>query len=175
MAFCVMEYLDGLVKRLEALGKQCVEETVKELIPQIVAELKEIHQSACDEFYGAFSPGLYGRTEGMRGILVLTEESNGVHYEFNDGAMTTDRAGNSLYEKVFRQGYHGGGGSPPKYRKYPPNMTNRPWGMWSRPAVQTTAPLTIFIEKKEGLEQKYSQLLGEIASAKLAARASMVF
>lgn len=127
-------------------------------------------------FYSAYQPHKYKRTEGLYEVLSLETDEHGiVQYDsydelFDETKMHPDRSGNdSLFDIVFKQGYHGGAPSidsskaeiwgehpdpgTPYYRrggyvKYP-GSDKRKWhryGRWGRRAVRTKAPYVMMYE-----------------------------
>lgn len=126
---------------------------LKEFGQYQVRKISDIFFDAVQEFYDAYEPSVYGRTYGLRDLLDIRTDSNGIaEYEtaedlINPSNMHTDRSGNSLYEKVFMQGWHGGAESGPDHPSPGTPYYRAPVGIywhWSRPAIRTEPPFDIF-------------------------------
>lgn len=147
-------------------------------------KIRQIFNEAVDRFYSSYTPHSYVRTYGLYNVLDLKLNDKGtVNAEdpaymdlFNPDKLHTDRNGNSLFNKVFIEGYHGGaenvsgtksdiwGAHPspgnPYYRapgwvKYPGERKKKwhKYGKWGRSAVQTTSPYEIFSRELEAAEE----------------------
>jgi len=127
------------------------------------ARVEELFREAVGEWYGAFTPEYYERTNSLYDVLEITFDSEGmvntdnVDSLYNPGAM-----GDGLFDHVFKQGWHGGkaGSDHPHYRK--------PVGIWryySRPAVQSTAADVLFRNNLSGADGEMYQMFDSIARA----------
>ena len=148
-------------------------------------KIREIFDDAVTTFYNAYSPRSgYVRQNGLYDILEMSLDENGMVISnsssysdlLNPNNMHPDRnGGNSLYQTVFMEGYHGGSkgisgskasvwGEHPSpgvayYRapgkvKYPDGTVKwHKYGKWGRPAARTTAPYTMFRDNMQIAEE----------------------
>lgn len=140
-------------------------------------KIKEIFRKAVYDWYGAYTPTQYQRRYDMYDVLdektdeygMAITEASGYVDMFDERKMGPDRHGNSLFDKVFMEGWHGGaegidgskagtwGSHPspgtPYYRKggLIPLVNGRliwhKYGKWGRKAVKTTSPASMFAER----------------------------
>lgn len=159
--------------------------------------VQRIFADAVSSFYNAYSPMFYNRegdsgsqTGGLFDILDIQEdeygmvstEASGYVDLFNEANSPTDKEGNSLYEQVFMQGWHGGAigtdkrgvsVSTPHYRT-PYDKYYR----WGREAVKTQAPAAIFARNYAAadsgeLQREFDRIIDkhtELAHARITAR-----
>lgn len=173
-------------RTLEALNKETLEamdNAYKEFGEYQQSKIRQIFNEAVDTFYSSYTPNSYDRTYGLYDVLDMKLNDKGVVNTedptymdlFNPDKLHTDRSGNSLFNKVFIEGYHGGaenisgtksdiwGAHPspgnPYYRapgwvKYPGEIKKKwhKYGKWGRRSVQTASPYKIFSHELSAAE-----------------------
>lgn len=116
-------------------------------------KIRDLFLDAVQRFYDAYSPSIYSRTYGLADLLNIQTDSNGiVIYDtaedlIDPSNMHTGRSGNSLFEKVYMHGWHGGAEDGPDHPAPGVPYYRAPYGIyarWSRPAVRTEPPHEIF-------------------------------
>lgn len=140
-------------------------------------KIEELFLNSVEDWYSAYTPIQYQRRYDMYNILdektdeygMAITEASGYVDMFDESRMGKDRHGNSLFEKVFMEGWHGGaegidgskegtwGAHPspgtPYYRKggMIPLKSGRviwhKYGKWGRKAVKTTSPAKMFADR----------------------------
>lgn len=123
--------------------------------------ITKIFNDAVNQFYADYNPQYYHRTKGLFDVLDIKFDSRGVvligeygDLLYNPDRLHTDRNGGSLFDKVFKEGWHGGaetissdkvaiwGTHPddgiPYYRTPVPYYTH-----WGERAIQTESPYSI--------------------------------
>ena len=123
---------------------------IQQYISKTADIIEEKIKSAIKQYYGAYSPTLYGRTYSLYGVyrfdkspsnysLILDESLLGGSHRVGDGY---------IYEKMFKEGFHGGaphdGGMYWRWPSKPIGNLGRysmwyPWG----PAPQSEPPFSI--------------------------------
>lgn len=138
-----------------------------EVKPEIAEAFEKIYEQAIGRWYDAYTPIFYSRNHSLYDLMETKEDgSDGAFTFLFDGAnMTHDRHGDSLFEKVFIQGWHGGAyaGDTIRYRT--------PYGgywHWGRRAVRTLPAYYIFEKEKEHKVAYYSQRIADVAMQKAA-------
>lgn len=141
------------------------------------ARIRELFHQAVKTWYEAYSPSEYQRRYDLYNVLDLKTDEYGMAITeaagytdlFDEDRMGSDRHGNSLFDKVFMEGWHGGaesisdgkadiwGAHPspgtPYYRKggfIPLTKGRRVWhkyGKWGHKAVQTASPAKLFADR----------------------------
>ena len=147
--------------------------------------ITEIFTDAVREFYNAYSPSSYSRTNGLYDILELkTNEYGIVEYGsvtdlLEPGNMHTDRSGGDLFAKVFMLGWHGGATGTDKWgvsKSSPHYRTPVGWYThWGAPAAWSEPPYDIFERNLEEAEsgrifsefKKISDKHNELAMARV--------
>lgn len=159
----------------EEAGKG-IEKAYKEFGTYQRAYIQKRFNEYVSAFYSAYQPHKYRRTEGLYDVLSLNTDEHGlVQYDlyddlYDETRMHPDRSGNdSLFDIVFKQGYHGGAPSiapgkseiwgehpdvgTPYYRRggfvrYP-GSSKKKWhryGRWGRRAVKTKSPYVMMYD-----------------------------
>lgn len=175
--------------RMKDLILEAAKEEVPKTLHDINEEFGEYYKSvikrefgsAVSEFYNAYIPRYYPRREGLYALLDIQKERDGsldvsddYMSVFNEDYLHGDRSGNSLFDKVFIQGWHGGAegiGSNsyivdphprpgvPYYRAPGPmllkdgtRIKRYKYGRWGRIAIRTKSAYRIFIDEMSHLE-----------------------
>ena len=179
-------FFANVINRMQHKIDAAVDKALDELFQTIKADLQGIYQNAVAEFYSSYSPSFYGRTGSLYNLIQFSENKDEVKWEFDPGSATSMRAGGTVYELAFRQGYHGGATGTdkrgesrgvPSYRTpFPGNFIMSADGegydsstfmngftRWGRAAVQSTPPLEIWKRELEtykgGLRQMFISIL----------------
>jgi len=166
------DFIEKIKRRVEEALDKAFKDAYAEFFKLIDAKIKEIYTAAADDFYNAYDPIFYKeeRRGSLREMLVTEVTYDSFSGEFKDDGIT-NRRGGSLYNQVFKEGWHGGASTGPRhpnegvpwYRtphpsrakksKIHPNKKQRPWVRWSRfSAKQTKSTYEIFMEKKTEYE-----------------------
>ncbi len=178
---------DGILDTIHKLAAETLEELNEEThkaCKNAYAEfgtyqqtrVTDIFNNAVDAFYSSYTPKEYERTYGLYNVLDIKKDDSGRVILDDPDYMTlfdrtklhNDRSGNSLFDKVFMEGFHGGAESiaagkseiwgvhpavgTPYYRrggwvKYS-NVTKKKWhkyGKWGVKAVKTESPYNMVI------------------------------
>lgn len=151
--------MQRLKDRIEKVCQETYRETIIEMIPSIIEDIKRVYSEAADEWYAAYTTHTYKRQRGLDSVLDVgadKENEMAISLTFDDAKMHRGRNGYDLFEKVFVHGWHGGAGkggedegklkSGPLYYRRPPYFRS-----WGRKAVQTEAPYDIWTRKKKDL------------------------
>lgn len=173
---------DTLIDRVKDVAKEEFDKENKLAYKEFGEIQKEIieriYRESVDTFYESYDPERYRRTKSLYNVLDIKLDadtgmviSDDPTYEdlYDESKMVTGRGGQSLYQTVFVQGYHGGAASisgakadvwgthpstgTPYYRrggwvKYP-GTTGRKfhrYGKWGRQAVKTKSIYQMMIE-----------------------------
>jgi hypothetical protein len=126
-------------------------------------KITEIFVNAVNDFYSAYTPMFYVRTDGLYDVLDIKTDKRGVvKYDSVDDLlepsyMHKDRNGGDLYNKVFVSGFHGGAtgtdwrgetADSPSYRTLVSTRDGRLfYPRWGGYAAWSTPPYEIFDEK----------------------------
>lgn len=163
-----------LATQIKAKADEISEETVKKTYIEFgdyqQRRLESLFEEAVRQFYDAYSPSFYSRSESMYDVLNLQKNGDGlIIYDdvmdlLDRTKMTVDRKGGDLFNKVFVEGWHGGaegindalaeryGAHPspgiPYYRTPHPYYTR-----WGKQAFRSESPYDRFkisVEAEEG-------------------------
>lgn len=131
----------------EKVGKAVKIDAMKEFSVYQKSKIESLFRESVKEFYDAYPALTYDRRGSLYNVLKMEEDGSGqVGYESTrdlyDTSAVVGRDGTNLFDRIFIQGYHGGGGNPPRYR-IPYGL----WYMWGDYATATTSPDEIFSEK----------------------------
>ena len=173
----VQRYFNELRDEAEDLTEKTMIKVRTEYSQYQEEAITKIFNDAVTSFYNAYTPHLYvreGDTEsksgGLYDVLEIQRDNDGnILYDSThniddilDGSkMHLGRSGNSLYEKVFVSGWHGGaeGGEKhphpgtPYYRKPSPWYTT--WDYLSPGAVRTTSPYRIIADRLSNENKRF--------------------
>lgn len=187
----VRAFMDNLLQKLLGLQRYIKETAAEEIQSANEAIYKEYGKSeqamieklfkkSVAEWYSSYSPSVYRRTRGLYDVLkpvdersdeygMAITEATGYTDLFDPERLHEDRNGNSLFEKVFMQGWHGGaedidGSKADKWGRHPSPGTPyyrrggmvplgngrviwHKYGRWGRQAIQTESPASRFAKK----------------------------
>lgn len=126
-------------------------------------EFKSLFDEAVSGFYDSYDPQIYDRNESLKRIFKFTNEGESFSTEFDEFGMSQFERGRAggLYNLTFKEGYHGGGGSPPRYRG-PINI----WSHWTGSAVQSNSPYEVWYNSASSYwntvsSEKYNKLYND--------------
>ena len=114
---------NDLTKRLQELSETEIENTLKnsytEYAPFEQAELRRIFNDAVDTFYNDYTPVEYDRTHSLYNVLDFKTDEYGMVISnvegyrdfYDESKMVKGRHGQSLFDTVFVEGWHGGAAS----------------------------------------------------------------
>lgn len=159
----ISKWTKGIVEHYTTVLKECHKQAVQRLIPDIMSELITTYQAAAMAWYSAYTPRFYRRRLGLNNIYdaEANVDAPSIEYGFYEDRMTTDRAGHSLFDKVFVEGFHGGaregGVGTPRYR-----TPYRVYTRWGGAAAQTKSAYEMFEENKEKIESEYKEKIKDL-------------
>lgn len=103
---------DRYLKRIKSCGDKLVKVSAKRIEPELKRTFKDSFESAVNSFYEDYIPEYYHRNRSLYNIFeadsLISEDSVSILLSLDDSNMTHDRRGNSLYDTVFVEGWHGG-------------------------------------------------------------------
>lgn len=109
-------YIEKLKQRVQDALDKAFKDAYADFFKLIDSRIQEIYQNAADKFYQAYDPIFYkDERRGSLKKMLVTE----VGYDYFSGEFKDDgilnRKGGSLYDQVFKQGYHGGASTGPRH------------------------------------------------------------
>ena len=116
-----MDYIEQDKRRVQAAFDRADKKARVEFSGYLIRRMYEIFTTAVSYFYAGYTPRYYHRTYSLYKLMSFSEEGGVLtSYSFNPDKMTTFRHpeeyGDSLYDYVFKKGWHGGS---PKDTKTP--------------------------------------------------------
>ena len=161
------KWFKEMVEHAKERATTALNEAWVEVKPEIVDAFEEIYKQSVDRWYGAYTPIFYSRNHSLYDLMEMEDDDAGgaLTFLFDGANMTHDRHGDSLFEKVFIKGWHGGAyaGDTIRYRT--------PYGgywHWGRRAIRTLPVYFIFEKAKESKVAYYSQRIADVAMQKAA-------
>lgn len=144
--------------------------TNSEIPAKVAPEIESASRFAVEDWYMAFNPDYYERTESLLNVYDVKPLSGEVNVHLSSDELGGHRVGNDyIYEYMFILGYHGGAitGEPPAHPSpgIPYWRTGFNFSEWGSPAPKATSAYTLMRkyinEKKDPIQElTWSTFLG---------------
>ena len=128
--------------------------TNSEIPEKAAPEIESASRTAVEDWYMAFHPDYYERTESLLNVYDVQPLTGGINVHLSSDELGGHRASNDyIYNLVFIQGWHGGAfqGFPPLWR------TGFNFSEWGDPAPKTTSAYMLMqkyiSEKKKPIQE----------------------
>lgn len=158
---------------LDEESKRQNELAMREFSAIHAARVEELFKDSVTEWYDAYTPSKYRRrgntssgTGGLYEIFKTNVNADGdfdydsVESLYNPNGMHKDRKGGDLYQKVFIQGWHGGGGWPPRYR-----LPYRKYYRWGSIAYKSEPADQIFRRSLDSVDDELFSIFKSISDS----------
>ena len=129
--------------------------------------INKIFNEAIDAFYSSYAIKSYHRHNSLYNILSIQKDANGLvilddpDYDslFDESEMTTMRDGGSLFDHVFKEGWHGGAAGTDRWGDSvdtPHYRTGKNFIHWDGPAAQASpSPYEDIVDKISAAESDF--------------------
>ena len=142
--------------------------TNSEIPVKAAPEIESASRTAVEDWYMAFNPDYYERTESLLNVYDVQPLTGGINVHLSSDELGGHRASNDyIYEYMFILGYHGGAIFGPEHPSpgVPYWRTGFNFSEWKNPAPKTTSAYTLMrkyiSEKKEPIQKlAWSTFLG---------------
>ena len=145
-----------LADSIETAEKKTNEEIPKKAAP----EIESASRFAVEDWYMAFNPNSYERTESLLNVYDVQPQIGEVNVHLSSDELGGHRASNDyIYEYMFILGYHGGAIFGPEHPSpgTPYWRTGFNFSEWGRPAPKTTSAYILMqkyiSEKKDPIKE----------------------
>lgn len=172
-----MSYINKIKERALSGLTKAYQDAYADFFKLVETKLKEMYKEAAEKFYGSYDPIYYDRRGSLKNLLITEVEYDSFSGEFDEKGITNRNDG-SLYDQVFKQGYHGGASKGPYHpndgtpwfrTQHPSKNEKRPWWRWSRySAPKTESTYDMFIKMKTDWENSsdYDETFQKILAEK---------
>ena len=114
----LLNYYEKHMMELVKKAKIAIADAMRDAYAQYFKDVRvvalKIFRESVEAFYNSYSPSYYDRRGSLYGMVELESGEDYFKMDYNDD-LPTDRSGGSLYEIVFKEGWHGGAYSGPNH------------------------------------------------------------